>query len=202
MNKVFFGVVIALLCVAGCAPAKPLLIDSFEGPIDKTTVDSGTSEGTTLAVTGDTALKMCGNQSLKIEYDLKNSGYMWIARGYNLDVPGAAQWLIGPKDISWRSYNAISLNVYGAKSSGVIAFDIKDAGGEIWRALIDDDFTGWKEVVIRFKDFFPRKDWQPQTAEVNEKIDYPIMSYQFEPRLPGKGVYYFDCVTLVNAKGK
>jgi hypothetical protein len=201
MSKVHLSLLILLLCVVGCAPAKPLLIDSFEGPINKETVDFGASEGSAVNVTADTNIKMCGNQSLKVEYELKPSGYMWIARGYNLDVKGAAQWLVPPKDIPWRSYNAISVYVYGAKSGGVIAFDIKDAGQEVWRALIDDDFTGWKEVVLPIKNFFVRKDWQPQTATVNEKIDYPIMSYQFEPRLPGKGVYYFDCVTLVNAKG-
>ena len=77
------------------------------------------------------------------------------------------------------------------------AFDIKDKGQEVWRFLLDDDFTGWKEIACSLKEFFPRKDWQPETAERNEVLDFPIMSFQFEPRLPGKGTYYFDCLKLV-----
>jgi hypothetical protein len=90
--------------------------------------------------------------------------------------------------------------MYGSNSSGVIAFDLKDKGGELWRFLIDDDFSGWKEVVCPLKEFFPRGDWQPETAERNEKLDFPVTSFQFEPRLPGKGAYYFDCVKLTYIK--
>lgn len=127
---------------------------------------------------------------------------MWIARGYNLDVKGAAQWLVEPQKISWNKYNTISLQMYGGNSNSVVAFDIKDAKGEIWRFIIDDDFSGWKEIICPFKDFFVRKDWQPDTAEKNEIIDFPIMSFQFEPRLAGKGTYYFDCVKLTRTKKK
>ncbi|MEI8348605.1 MAG: carbohydrate binding domain-containing protein [Candidatus Omnitrophota bacterium] len=191
-----------LLVAAGCssAPVESLLIDSFEGEINKQTIDYGTSEGTVLMVSADIQQKVCGEQSLKIEYDLKPSGYMWIARGYNLDVKSAAQWLITPQQIVWKKYNAISLQMYGSNSGSVVAFDIKDAGGEVWRFLIDDDFSGWKEIVCLFSGFFVRKDWQPETAQKNDTIDFPIMSFQFEPRLPGKGMYYFDCVKLVRVK--
>jgi len=191
-----------LLVSAGCsvAPVEDLMIDSFEGDINKQTVDYGVSEGTTLTVSADKQYKMCQEQSLKIEYDLKPSGYMWIARGYGLDVKSAGKWLIEPQQIVWKNYNAISLQMHGANSGGVIAFDIKDAGGEVWRFLIDDDFSGWKEIICRFSGFFVRRDWQPEAAQKNEIIDFPIMSFQFEPRLPGKGTYYFDCVELVRVK--
>jgi len=195
--------IISLLIVGfmGCssAPAE-VTIDSFEGPLTKETVDYGASEGTSLKVEADTTIKICGAQSLKIEYELKPSGYMWIARGYNLDVKGADKWEVLPQDVKWRAYNAISLEMYGTNSGGVVAFDIKDKGGEIWRYIIDDDFTGWKEIICPLKDFFVRKDWQPDSATKNETLDFPVMSFQFEPRLPGKGVYYFDCVKLVRIK--
>ena len=125
---------------------------------------------------------------------------MWIARGFNLDVKGAAQWLVKPEEINWKEYNALAISMYGDNSGGVIAFDIKDAGGEMWRYLLDDDFKGWKNISCSFSEFFPRKDWQPQDAQVNELLDLPIMSFQFEPRLPGKGTYYFDCVKLIRVK--
>lgn len=199
-----FIAVISLFIIAsaGCSSAPTeVTIDSFEGELNKQTVDFGAStDGSSVNVSADKQIKSCGEQSLKIEYELKPSGYMWIARGYNLDVKGAAQWIIMPKDIKWKAYNAISLQMYGTSSSGVIAFDLKDAGGEVWRYIIDDDFTGWKEIVCPLKDFFPRKDWQPDSATKNETLDFPVMSFQFEPRLPGKGVYYFDCVKVVRVK--
>lgn len=125
---------------------------------------------------------------------------MWMARGFNLDVKGANAWEIKPEDIFWSRYNAISISMYGANTGGVIAFDIKDAQGELWRFLLEDDFDGWREVICPFKHFFDRQDWQPDDAEVNGVLDFPIVSFQFEPRLPGEGVYYFDCVKVIKTK--
>ena len=199
MKKVFLLLVSAVFVIIGCSnPSKELMIDSFEGAINNKTVDFGSSKGSSIQVEASADKKICGAQSMELAYNLKPSGYMWAARGFNLDVKGAAQWLVNPKDIEWNKYRAISVYVYGANSQGVIAFDIKDSGKEMWRFLIDDDFTGWKEVVCPFKQFFSRKDWQPQGSDNNGKLDFPIMSFQFEPLLPGKGVYYFDCVELVN----
>ncbi|MBN3039498.1 MAG: hypothetical protein JW867_00045 [Candidatus Omnitrophica bacterium] len=179
---------------------KEALIDSFEGPLTKETVDFGAAEGSSVKVSADTQNKVCGEQSLKIEYNLDPSGYMWVARGYNLDVKGADKWLVAPEDIPWKSYNAVSLMMHGSGQGAVVAFDIKDNLGEIWRYVLDDDTKGWKEVICLFKDFFPRKDWQPDNAERNEIIDFPIKSFQFEPRLAGKGQFSFDCIKVLKAK--
>lgn len=203
MKKNRFLAIVFLLIIGfvGCSKApEEVMIDSFEGQIDKVTVDYGAAEGSSLKVEADANIKMCGVQSLKIDYELKPSGYMWIARGYNLDVKGAAKWGVLPQNIKWRSFNAVSLQIYGTNNGGVVAFDIKDKGGEIWRYIIDDDFTGWREIICPLKNFFVRKDWQPDSAVKNEVLDFPIMSFQFEPRLPGKGVYYFDCVKVIRAK--
>lgn len=189
------------IAIAGCAVSpKEVLLDSFEGEINKTTVDYGAAKGSFVEVLADTSQKVCGEQSLKIIYDLGTSGYMWIARGYGLDVPGAGCWLRKPADINWKAYNAISLRMYGMGTGAVVAFDIKDSGGEMWRFLLDDDTTGWKEVICPLNQFFPRGDWQPDTAQKNAQLDFPIMSFQFEPRLAGKGVYLFDCVKLMRVK--
>lgn len=190
-------VFLALACSPG--PAQ-VLIDSFESEISSETVDYGASENSSISVDAAKDIKVCGEQSLKITYDLRPSGYMWIARGYGLDVKGAAVWEVEPKNISWKRYKAISLSMHGRNSGGVIALDIKDSGGEMWRFLLDDDFEGWKEIICPLAEFFPRGDWQPETAERNEILDFPIMAFQFEPRLPGAGVYYFDCLKVVKAK--
>lgn len=200
MKKMFFlGLLVFILSACARGPDE-VLFDSFEGEISPETVDYGSSDNSSVKVTADKSRTACGRQSLKIEYGLHPSGYMWIARGYGLDIKGAADWIVEPGQINWPSYKAISLQVYGGNTGGVIAFDIKDKGGELWRFLIDDDFTGWKEVVCPLKEFFPRGDWQPDTAQRNEKLDFPIMSYQFEPRLPGSGVFYFDCMKVTRSK--
>ena len=191
------AVFFAVSCAFG---PKEVLLDSFEGVISNETVDYGASDNSLVTVGADTTVKVCGEQSLKILYDLKPSGYMWIARGFGLDVSGAALWEVAPQDIKWKNYKSLSLSMYGNNSGGVVAFDIKDKGGEIFRFLLDDDFSGWKEIICPFDQFFVRTDWQPETAERNKAIDFPVMSFQFEPRLPGIGAYYFDCIKLVKAK--
>ena len=194
-------ILVLLVFSASCAKQpKEVLIDSFEGEINSNTVDFGSSENSSLKVAAERNLKVCGEQSLKLDYDLKASGYMWAARGWGLDVKTANKWLISPEDINWRKYNAISLYMYGTNSGAVVAFDFKDAKGEVWRFLLDDDFQGWKEITCPFLEFFPRSDWQPETATRDEILDFPIRSFQFEPRSAGKNIYYFDCVKLVRVK--
>lgn len=204
MRIVYCMAVVALSILLGACYGlqRELLIDSFEGEISDETVDFGSSQGSVLKVEAEKNLKVCGDQSIKLDYDLKPSGYMWTARGYNLDIKGAARWEVSPEGIHWTKYNAFKIHMYGNNSGGVIAFDIKDLRGEYWRFLIDDDFEGWKEIVCLFSAFFARKDWQPQDATADEILDFPIMSFQLEPRLPGKGVYYFDCIKIANVKSR
>lgn len=190
-----------LVFCSGCSKA-PLefLLDSFEGDVNSKTVDFGSSENSSLIVSGDKEVKICGEQSLRLDFELKPSGYMWVARGYKLDTKGAARWEASPEDINWADYNAFSLYMHGSNSGGIIAFDVKDSGGELWRFFIDDSFLGWKKVVCPLAEFFPRGDWQPESADKNEVLDFPILSFQFEPRIMGKGIYYFDCVKLARVK--
>ncbi len=70
----------------------------------------------------------------------------------------------------------------------------------MWRFLLDDDFEGWKEIICPFEQFFVRGDWQPEEAIKNEIIDFPVMAFQLEPRLPGKSAYYFDCLKVIKYK--
>ncbi len=203
MNRTYLCIVICLFFSCGCSNSpRVLLIDSFEQEISPETVDFGSGGGSSLVVKADGTIKFCGNQSLKLDYNLKPSGYMWVARGYGLDIPGAAAWLVNPEEINWKRYNSIALEMYGSNSGGVIAFDIKDNQGELWRFLLDDDFEGWKRIICPFTLFFPRNDWQPEAAVNDEVLEFPLLSFQFEPRLPGKGVYYFDCVELTSEISK
>ncbi|UCC94616.1 MAG: hypothetical protein JSW40_07335 [Candidatus Omnitrophota bacterium] len=201
MKSLHFIAMGVFVIILGCSQGPvDLVIDNFEGDIHSETVDFGASEESSVEVAAERTIKASGMQSLKIEYVLKPSGYMWVARGYNLDVKGAGQWQIRPEEIKWSQYNALKLSMYGSNAGGVVALDIKDAGGEMWRFLLDDDFEGWKEITCRFNDFFVRRDWQPETADRNEVLDFPLMSFQFERRLPGEGTYYFDCIKLAKVK--
>ena len=194
---------IFLFILGGCTCRQAsLLIDSFEGNLDKTTVDFGAGRGSKVNISASKQIKKCGEQSLRIEYESKPSGYMWVARGYDLDVKGAAKWIKKPQEIPWKKFNAFSFWMYGNNSGHIIAFDIKDNGGEMHRFIIEDNFKGWKKIICPFKDFFPRSDWQPQKAVKNGVLDFPVKSFQFEPRTPGKGVIYIDCVRLEKIKNK
>ena len=201
MRKVFFLAAVAFLFTAtSClAEGNNLLLDDFEisvtGGLDGT-VDFGSGNGSSVQVTGVSDIKNSGNQALKVVYDAVPGGYIYVARGSGLDARNA-NWTIKPSDVKWEEYSAISFYVYGTDSKAKIAFDIKDNGGEIWRFITRDNFKGWQKVVCNFDKFVVRDDWQPNDADKNGKLDFPIKVFQFEP-LPGsKGTLYFDTVELV-----
>lgn len=182
------------------AQDKGLLIDDFESPLTggpDGTVDFGAGGGSQVVVAADTNIKYSGKQSIKITYDALSSGYMWVARGFDLDAKNT-HWLVKPQDIDWTKYNAISFYMYGKDSQTKIAFDIKDKGNEMWRFMIEDNFKGWQRIVCPFNKFFPRSDWQPNNADKNLTLDFPIKSFQFEPRPEAKGTVYFDYMELIN----
>lgn len=176
-----------------------LLIDDLEVDISggaNGTVDFGAGNGSTLEVSASTDIKQSGNQGIKIDFDAVEGGYMWVARGKGLDAKNSA-WLVKPEDIQWDKYNAISFYMYGTGSNADVAFDIKDNGNEIWRFIVKDDFKGWKQVICAFNEFFVRGDWQPDGADKNGQLDFPVKSFQFEPRPVSKGTLYFDAVALI-----
>ena len=191
------GILLVLVLSFGlsaCAQEKAVLIDDFEGAITggpQGSVDFGAGNGSSVEVTADTGIKYSGSQSLKVTYDAVSGGYMWIARGFGLDAQNAS-WLVKPQDIDWKSLIAFRFYMYGSKSGAAIAFDIKDNGNEMWRFMVNDDFQGWKEIVCPFAQFLARSDWQPDNADGNGVLDFPVKSFQFEPRPVAKGVLYFD----------
>jgi hypothetical protein len=201
MRKVLFLVAALGLFLSGncLAEGDNLVIDDFEMAVSggaEGTVDFGAGNGSSVQVTGATDIKNSGKQALKVDYEAANGGYIYVARGAGLDAKNA-NWTIKPSDIKWEEYSGISFYIYGTDSKAKIAFDIKDTGGEIWRFITDDDFLGWKKVVVSFDKFIVRDDWQPQDADKNGVLDFPIKIFQFEP-LPGtKGTLYFDTVELV-----
>jgi hypothetical protein len=192
---------IFIFCLASfCfAEEKSLLIDDLGGPIyagAMATVDYGADGGSTIQVSSDTDIVKFGKQSLKVVYNAVSGGDMWVARGFGLNALKAG-WQVKPEDIDWSQYNAISFYMYGSNSGAQVAFDVRDINNEIFRQVITDDFNGWKKIVLRFMDFAPRQDWQPNDASKNMRIDFPIQSYQFEPLPESKGTLYFDCVELL-----
>jgi len=178
---------------------KNLVLDDFEisvsgGP--QGTVDFGAGNGSNVEVTQATDIKNTGDKALKVVYDAVPGGYIYVARGTGLDAKNA-NWTLKPEDIKWENYSAISFYMYGTDSKAKIAFDIKDNGGEIWRFVTEDNFKGWKQIVCKFDKFMVRDDWQPENADKNGKLDFPIKIFQFEPLAGSKGTLYFDTVELV-----
>jgi len=191
-------ILVLSITVSCAAQNKGLLIDDFENPISggpDGTVDFGAGGGSSVDVIADTGIKYSGKQSLKVTYDAVSGGYMWVARGLGLDAKNTA-WLVKPEDIDWKKFKAISFYMYGSDSKARIAFDIKDNGKEMWRYMLEDNFKGWEKITCPFNEFFARSDWQPDNADKNAALDFPIKSFQFEPRPEAKGTLYFDAVEL------
>ncbi|MBI4982510.1 MAG: hypothetical protein HZC15_05185 [Candidatus Omnitrophica bacterium] len=199
MKKIIFATMVVFGLVSVCFAADSLLIDDFEGAVSggaEGTVDFGAGNGSNVNVTASTDIKNSGNQAIKVDFTAAPGGYIFIARGKDLDAKNA-NWQIKPEDIKWEEYSAISFYMYGNDTKKDIAFDVKDGGGELWRYIIKDDFKGWKKIVCSFDKFYVRDDWQPDTADKNAKLDFSIASFQFEPLPDSSGTYYFDTVELV-----
>ncbi len=193
----------AILLLSGCggnpsqtANRVELMLDSFEGPLNSRTVDYGSDSNTRIRVVSSPLIKKCGRQSLLIDYKLSEDGYMYCARGFGLDVPGAHWAGPNPKDIEWSNYTGFSIQVHGS-NQGTIAFDVRDNGGELHRFMIEDNFRGWREIIVPFSSLTARTDWQPKSADGNKTLDFPIWTFQFEPKNVGEGKAYFDCVMLI-----
>ena len=199
MKKVILAVCFVFICsTVSFAEGQDLLIDDFEGSITSGpdgTVDYGAGGGSSVTVSAGKDIKYSGAQSLKVEYDAVSGGYMWIARGFGLDSTNAA-WLVKTEDIDWPKYSAISFYVYGNDSKATIVIFKQNTAYEMWRYLFEDNFKGWKKITCPLAEFFPRGDWQPDAADKNTNLDFPVKSYQFEPRPEAKGTLYFDSVTL------
>jgi hypothetical protein len=200
--KKFFVTIVCVLGLVGISCAQNqgqvLLLDDFEGPITggpEGTVDFGAGNGSSVDVRAAMDIKNTGQQSLKVVYDAVAGGYMYVARGFGLDAKNTA-WLVKPEDIDWAQYKAIRFYVYGNDSKTQVAFDIKDNGNEMWRFMFEDNFTGWKQITCPFNMFMARDDWQPDNADNNLTLDFPVKVYQFEPRPEAKGTLYFDTVEL------
>jgi len=192
--------VFVLLTASVClAEKKFLVIDDMEGEISgipNGTVDFGAGNGSAVTVTASTDIMQSGKQAMKVDYDSVDGGYMWIARGSGLDAKNS-KWDVDNKTIDWGKYEAISFYMYGTDSKKDVAFDVKDNGGEIFRFIVNDNFKGWKQIICAFDKFYARDDWQPESAEKNGTMDFPLKSYQFEPKGAGKGTLYFDAVALI-----
>lgn len=179
--------------------AEALLIDDFEGEVSggmDGTFDYGAGNGAQVAVSAAMDIKHSGDQSIQVTYDAPADGYMWVARGFGLDAARTA-WSVKNDQIAWEDYSAFSFYIYGTGSGAEIAFDLKDGGNEMWRFMFTDDTAGWKQIVAPFSSFFVRDDWQPDAADKNEELDFPVKSFQFEPRPISSGTLYFDTVELI-----
>ncbi len=201
MKFIVIIAVVLAICLAGFmifSEEKVLLLDDFEGAISggpNGTVDFGAGAGSSVEVSAETMIKYSGKQSLKVVFDAVPDGYMWVARGFGLDAKNT-MWLIKPNKIKWPKYKALTFEMYGNNSKARVAFDIKDSGNEIWRFMVDDNFTGWKKITCPLNEFFARGDWQPDSADKNAVLNFPVKSFQFEPRPQARGTLYFDHVEL------
>lgn len=81
----------------------------------------------------------------------------------------------------WGAATGISMWVYGERRGNVFAIDFRDQDDEVFRATFVDNFKGWKRIVLPFSAFKQRTGWQPETARLNGKIDWPAKALTLEP---------------------
>ncbi|MDD4894911.1 MAG: carbohydrate binding domain-containing protein [Candidatus Omnitrophica bacterium] len=199
MKKLGLFLILVLGLVSFCFASESILLDDYEiavtgGPDG--TVDFGAGNGSSVNVTSATDTKTWNNMSLKVTFDAVAGGYIYIARGSELTAKNAA-WDVKPESIDWKKYDAISFYMYGTDSKTKVAVDVKDSGNELWRFIVEDNFKGWKQIICPFAEFFARNDWQPDAADKNSVMDFPLKSYQYEPLPVAKGTLYFDKVELI-----
>ena len=201
MKKIsVFVAALVLGAAAVCFAAESnLVIDDMEKAVvggPEGSVDFGAGNGSAVDVSSSSDIKYSGNKAIKISFNAIPGGYIYVAKGDKLDAKNAG-WQISPADIKWDEYKAISFYLDGSDSKVNIAVDIKDSGNEIWRYIIQDNFKGWKQVICNFSDFTARSDWQPDNAEKDAILAFPLTSFQFEPLPESKGTIYIDKVELV-----
>lgn len=183
---------------------KNVLIDNFEGKIAVDTTDFGSSPNSWIKATGSSQQLKCGLKSLQIDYNLAPGGYVYCARGHDIYKrtdssswkKGNSGWEIKPDDIDWSTFDGISFYIRG-DSLSPIAIDIKDTYDQLWRFTIRKKLQGWEKITIPFEEFKTRTDWQPPKARRNNKMDFPIKTFQIEPKKQGTGTLYIDCLKAV-----
>lgn len=178
--------------------SRVFLLDDFEGDITTGfagTVDVAAENGARVEVSADTQNKVSGEQSLKIVYEAVTGGEIHVGRGYQLDAKAAGQWTDVPEEINWQQYGALSVWMLGEGQEAVIAFDIKDARGKVFRFLLMDDQTGWKQEICPFDQFKPVDGEWVSTPEEGFPV-FPLMSFQLKPMAIAQGTILVDAVSL------
>ncbi|MGE5483061.1 MAG: carbohydrate binding domain-containing protein [Bacteroidota bacterium] len=104
----------------------------------------------------------------------------------------------GDKEFDWSDYRALSMWVYGTNSGVGFFVELNDKGEEHFRSpLIVDDFIGWKQIVIPFEEFLSRDDWQPDTADMDLEITWPIRDFQPFTGASGEGYILIDLIEVI-----
>ncbi len=112
-----------------------------------------------------------------------------------------------PQD--WSGYVGITFWLYGQKTGKDLLFEINEnrklgsttADAEIWSHTIKDDFSGWKQIVLNFRNDFTRKDignGAPNDDFTREQVH----GWAFGALATGGPVtYYLDNVGLYGTAG-
>lgn len=155
----------ALLPLSAAAHAAddppPVPVDRFEGevpfasqPADGIFTWGGDTDDPPTLRLADRADAPEGAKVLSGTYDI--SGYGGFTHDFAADQPAH----------DWSAHQGIRFWWEGHDNGGKVAFEIKDGGAngeasELWTTSFTDDFTGWKQIEIPFRDFTYRTDYQP-----------------------------------------
>jgi len=170
--------------------------DEFEIPIGFVTFTDGSSALSISTTTTHPPLsdKAAGKNALKLDFNVTG----WAAFAHIFENDTVDQWT----SYDWTGFNQFSFWLYGANSGNSLFVDILDNrkpsstvdDAERYVYKFTDDFSGWKQVIIRFADMRRKADgngapvdglglsevhgWAFGTANTGGPITYYLDSFE------------------------
>jgi len=171
---------------------KEYLLTDFENTSMDFSMNAGSFREKKFLIDGDHTLKAeagysseqakSGKYSLKCDVSANNWGCVGMG---GLHLPAF-------NHIPWEKVNKIKFFVYGKKTGAKCEIIFEDFYSEQFSYFFEDNFVGWKEIIIPFESFSVRTRWQPPYAEKDGYIDTPIKWIFFHTAGPTFSIYVDD----------
>lgn len=161
------------------------IIDTFEGYDDTQALAAAylvNSAGAPVAVSLDSETAAEGTYSMKYAYDVESNSYCGVTKAL--------------KNADWSAFDGISFKLYADGSDRDVTIQFVDGAGAYWESIQKVTAqTGWVDVKIPFTDF-NNQSWGTAADSITRNGVTQFSIYAGQNGNPGKGVWYFDDITL------
>ncbi len=128
-------------------------------------------------------------RALELSYTMSS----WVTMGASLNnLPGKTHG-------NWTRHAGMAAEIWSPRADVGLQLQVTDSGKEQWVKNVTLA-SGWNSVIASFKDFRPNKNWQPDGAIQNGKIDLNgVQTLGFQPLQQGVStVLRFGSIRLTN----